>query len=72
MGKRKEESVLTPGSQKRQRKEYTDVHSDESNDEETLEFSANSGASSQLVSIKNHRDEDVRKVLSLLKQMSWM
>ncbi|XP_009093698.1 structural maintenance of chromosomes protein 6 isoform X1 [Serinus canaria] len=48
MGKRKEESVLTPGSQKRQRKEYTDVHSDESNDEETLEFSANSGASSQL------------------------
>ncbi|XP_053793288.1 structural maintenance of chromosomes protein 6 isoform X1 [Vidua chalybeata] len=47
MGKRKEESVLTPGSQKRQRKEYTDVHSDES-DEETLEFSANSSAPSQL------------------------
>ncbi|NXB93717.1 SMC6 protein, partial [Vidua chalybeata] len=42
-----EESVLTPGSQKRQRKEYTDVHSDES-DEETLEFSANSSAPSQL------------------------
>ncbi|XP_068039516.1 structural maintenance of chromosomes protein 6 [Anomalospiza imberbis] len=47
MGKRKEESVLTPGSQKRQRKEYTDVRSDES-EEETLEFSANSSAPSQL------------------------
>ncbi|NWW11028.1 SMC6 protein, partial [Oreocharis arfaki] len=47
MGKRKEESVSNPGSQKRQRKEYTDVHSDESNEEETLEFSASSSASSQ-------------------------
>ncbi|NXL18258.1 SMC6 protein, partial [Setophaga kirtlandii] len=47
MGKRKEESRLTPGSQKRQRKEHTDIHSDESDEEETLEFSANSGASSQ-------------------------
>ncbi|KAF2982213.1 hypothetical protein EK904_002637, partial [Melospiza melodia maxima] len=46
MGKRKEESVLTPGSQKRQRKEHTAIHSDES-DEETLEFSASSGALSQ-------------------------
>ncbi|NWW60448.1 SMC6 protein, partial [Ifrita kowaldi] len=47
MGKRKEESVSNPGSQKRQRKEYTDIHSDESNEEETLKFSANSSASSQ-------------------------
>ncbi|NXI09064.1 SMC6 protein, partial [Irena cyanogastra] len=47
MGKRKEESVLTPGSQKRQRREYPDVNSDESNEEETLEFSANSSAASQ-------------------------
>ncbi|NXI80666.1 SMC6 protein, partial [Rhipidura dahli] len=48
MGKRKEESVLNPGSQKRQRKEYTDdIHSDESNEEETLEFSASSSTSSQ-------------------------
>ncbi|NXB67698.1 SMC6 protein, partial [Struthidea cinerea] len=47
MGKRKEESVSNPRSQKRQRKEYTDIHSDESNEEETLEFSANSSASSQ-------------------------
>ncbi|NXB00011.1 SMC6 protein, partial [Cnemophilus loriae] len=47
MGKRKEESVSNPGSQKRQRREYTDVHSDDSNEEETLEFSANSSASSQ-------------------------
>ncbi|NXP68402.1 SMC6 protein, partial [Chloropsis cyanopogon] len=38
---------LTPGSQKRQRREYTDVHSNESNEEETLEFSANSNAASQ-------------------------
>lgn len=67
MGKRKEGSVLTPGSQKRQRKEYTDIHNDESNEEETLEFSANSSAPSQLVSIKCHRDEDIRKVLCLLK-----
>lgn len=48
MGKRKDESVLNPGSQKKQRKEYTDIHSDESNEEETLEFSANGSASSQL------------------------
>ncbi|NWI80438.1 SMC6 protein, partial [Dryoscopus gambensis] len=48
MGKRKEESVSNPGSQKRQRKEYTDVHSDESNEENTLEFSANNSVSSQL------------------------
>uniref|UniRef100_A0A674HPR2 Structural maintenance of chromosomes protein 6 n=1 Tax=Taeniopygia guttata TaxID=59729 RepID=A0A674HPR2_TAEGU len=48
MGKRKEGSVLTPGSQKRQRKEHTDVHNDVSNEEETLEFSANSSAPSQL------------------------
>nr|XP_054485029.1 structural maintenance of chromosomes protein 6 isoform X3 [Agelaius phoeniceus] len=47
MGKRKEESVLTPGSQKRQRKEHTDEPSDESDEEETLEFTANSGPSSQ-------------------------
>ncbi|NXF17927.1 SMC6 protein, partial [Rhodinocichla rosea] len=46
--KRKEESVLTPGSQKRQRKEPSDVHSDESDEEEALELSADSGASSQL------------------------
>ncbi|NXE34127.1 SMC6 protein, partial [Ptilorrhoa leucosticta] len=45
MGKRKEESVSNPGSQKRQRREYTDIHSDESNEEETLEFSANSASS---------------------------
>ncbi|NXH55340.1 SMC6 protein, partial [Rhabdornis inornatus] len=48
MGKRKDGSVLNPGSQKRQRREYTDVHSDESNEEETLELSANGSASSQL------------------------
>ncbi|XP_041277529.1 structural maintenance of chromosomes protein 6 isoform X2 [Onychostruthus taczanowskii] len=48
MGKRKEESVLTPGSQKRRRREYTDVHSDDSNEEEPLEFSASSSAPSQL------------------------
>ncbi|NXY08683.1 SMC6 protein, partial [Pteruthius melanotis] len=47
MSKRKEESVSNPRSQKRHRKEYTDVHRDESNEEETLEFSANSSASSQ-------------------------
>ncbi|NXO79329.1 SMC6 protein, partial [Sitta europaea] len=47
MGKRKEESVLNPGSQKRQRKEYRDVHSDEFNEEgeETSGFSANSASS---------------------------
>lgn len=68
MGKRKEESVSNPGSQKRQRKEYTDIHNDESNEEETLEFSANSSASSQSVSsLQSHRDGDTRKVLSLLK-----
>ncbi|KAM7061532.1 structural maintenance of chromosomes protein 6 isoform 1-T3 [Acridotheres tristis] len=48
MGKRKDESVLNPGSQKKQRKEYTDIHSDESNEEENLELSANGSASSQL------------------------
>ncbi|NXM11277.1 SMC6 protein, partial [Ploceus nigricollis] len=49
MAKRKEESVLTPEkSQKRQREEYTDVHRDESNEEETFDFSANSSAPSQL------------------------
>ncbi|NWT87116.1 SMC6 protein, partial [Lanius ludovicianus] len=48
MGKRKEESVSNPGSQKRQRKQYTNVHSDNPNEEETLEFSASSSASSQL------------------------
>ncbi|NXB48324.1 SMC6 protein, partial [Leucopsar rothschildi] len=48
MGKRKDESVLNPGSQKKQRKEYTDIHSDESNEEETFELSANGSASSQL------------------------
>ncbi|XP_030800928.1 structural maintenance of chromosomes protein 6 isoform X1 [Camarhynchus parvulus] len=47
MGKRKKEGVLTPGSQKRQRKEPTDVLSDDSDEEETLEFSASSGAPSQ-------------------------
>ncbi|NWV57009.1 SMC6 protein, partial [Daphoenositta chrysoptera] len=47
MGKRKEESVSNPGSQKRQRKEYADLHIDESNEEETLELSASSSASSQ-------------------------
>ncbi|NWV78212.1 SMC6 protein, partial [Dasyornis broadbenti] len=45
MGKRKEESVSNPESQKRQRKECTDIHSDESNEEENLEFSANSASS---------------------------
>ncbi|KAL2306901.1 hypothetical protein Nmel_004846 [Mimus melanotis] len=48
MGKRKEESGLNPGSQKRQRREYTDIQSDESNEEETLELSANGSTSSQL------------------------
>nr|XP_026650948.1 structural maintenance of chromosomes protein 6 isoform X3 [Zonotrichia albicollis] len=47
MSKRKEGSVLTPGSQKRQRKEHTAIRSDESDEEETLEFSASSGAPSQ-------------------------
>lgn len=66
MGKRREESVLNPGSQKRQRREHTDVHSDESNEEETLELSANGSASSQSVSsLKSRRDEDIRKVLCL-------
>ncbi|NXN85294.1 SMC6 protein, partial [Bombycilla garrulus] len=45
MGKRKEESVLNPRSQKRQRQEDTDVRRNESNEEETLEFSANSPSS---------------------------
>ncbi|NXC95862.1 SMC6 protein, partial [Certhia familiaris] len=45
MSKRKEGSVLNPGSQKRQRRECTDEHSDESDEEETLEFSANSASS---------------------------
>lgn len=68
MGKRKEESVLNPGSQKRQRKEYTDVHNDESDEEETLDLSANGSASSQSVSsLKSHRDEDIGKVLCLLE-----
>ncbi|NXJ29006.1 SMC6 protein, partial [Dicrurus megarhynchus] len=47
MGKRKEQSVSNPGSQKKQRKEYTDMHNNESNEEETLEFSASTSASSQ-------------------------
>ncbi|XP_056343085.1 structural maintenance of chromosomes protein 6 isoform X2 [Oenanthe melanoleuca] len=47
MGKRKEESVLNPGSQKRQRKEYTDVHNDEASDEETLDLSPRGSPSSQ-------------------------
>lgn len=68
MGKRKEERFSNPGSQKRQRRENTNVQSDESSEEETLGFSADNNASSQSVSnLKNHRDEDVRKVLCVLK-----
>ncbi|XP_054035855.1 structural maintenance of chromosomes protein 6 [Dryobates pubescens] len=42
MGKRKEESVSKPRSHKRQRQDYTDEHSDESNEEES-QTSADSG-----------------------------
>ncbi|KAJ7420625.1 Structural maintenance of chromosomes protein 6 [Willisornis vidua] len=45
MSKRKEESTLKSGSQKRPRREHTNVYSDE---EENFESSADSGASSQL------------------------
>ncbi|NXA78790.1 SMC6 protein, partial [Thryothorus ludovicianus] len=45
MAKRKEEGDLNPRSKKRQRKEYRDLHSDESSEEETSEFSANSSSS---------------------------
>ncbi|NXG20844.1 SMC6 protein, partial [Grallaria varia] len=48
MGKRKEESISKPGSQKRPRQEYTNERSDESNEEENFESSADSNASSQL------------------------
>ncbi|XP_027496737.1 structural maintenance of chromosomes protein 6 [Corapipo altera] len=48
MGKRKEESISKPGSQKRRRQEYIDEHSDESNEEENLESSADGNTSSQL------------------------
>lgn len=50
MGKRKEESVSNSGSQKRQRKEYTDVHTDDS-----------SASSQSVSSLKSHRDEDTEK-----------
>ncbi|XP_009704865.1 PREDICTED: structural maintenance of chromosomes protein 6 [Cariama cristata] len=43
MGKRKEESISKPGSNKRQRQEYTDEHSDESNEEENSHSSADIG-----------------------------
>ncbi|NXF93268.1 SMC6 protein, partial [Eubucco bourcierii] len=42
MGKRKEESISKPRPHKRQRQEYTDDHSDESNEEES-QTSADSG-----------------------------
>ncbi|NXN74821.1 SMC6 protein, partial [Himantopus himantopus] len=45
MGKRKEESISKPGSSKRQRQEYTDDHSDESNEEEISQLSADSNLS---------------------------
>ncbi|KAM9273951.1 structural maintenance of chromosomes protein 6 isoform 2-T3 [Cariama cristata] len=45
MGKRKEESISKPGSNKRQRQEYTDEHSDESNEEENSHSSADSNFS---------------------------
>ncbi|NXP25346.1 SMC6 protein, partial [Scytalopus superciliaris] len=48
MGKRKEESISKPGSQKRRRQEHRTEHSDESNEEENFESSADSNASSQL------------------------
>ncbi|NXF05774.1 SMC6 protein, partial [Smithornis capensis] len=48
MGKRKEKSISKPGSQKRQRQEYTDEHRDESNEEENLNSSADGNGSSQL------------------------
>ncbi|NWH94312.1 SMC6 protein, partial [Aegithalos caudatus] len=46
MGKRKEESVSNPGSQKRQRTEYTDVHTEDS-----------SASSQSVSSSKSHRDK---------------
>ncbi|NWI90720.1 SMC6 protein, partial [Pitta sordida] len=48
MGKRKEKTISNPGSQKRRRQEYTDEHSDESNEEENLMSPADSNSSSQL------------------------
>ncbi|NXG00563.1 SMC6 protein, partial [Sakesphorus luctuosus] len=45
MSKRKEESISKPGSQKRPRREHTNVYSDE---EENFESSADTSASSQL------------------------
>ncbi|XP_074009790.1 structural maintenance of chromosomes protein 6 [Numenius arquata] len=46
MGKRKEESVSKPGPNKRQRQEYTNEQSDESNDEEISQSSPDSNFSS--------------------------
>ncbi|NXI92131.1 SMC6 protein, partial [Psophia crepitans] len=46
MGKRKEESISRPGSHKRQRQEYIDEHSDESNEEENLQLSIDNNFSS--------------------------
>ncbi|NXE25636.1 SMC6 protein, partial [Ardeotis kori] len=45
MGKRKEESISKPGSNKRQRQEYTDERSDESNEEENSQSSADTNFS---------------------------
>ncbi|KFQ40091.1 Structural maintenance of chromosomes protein 6, partial [Mesitornis unicolor] len=45
MGKRKEESISKPGSQKRLRQEYTDEYSDESNEEENSQLSPDSNFS---------------------------
>ncbi|XP_032860397.1 structural maintenance of chromosomes protein 6 isoform X1 [Tyto alba] len=45
MGKRKEECISKPGSHKRQRQEYTDEHSDASNEEENSQSSADSNFS---------------------------
>ncbi|NXW32086.1 SMC6 protein, partial [Phaetusa simplex] len=47
MGKRKEESISKPGPNKRQRQEYTDERSDESNEEETSQSSADNNFSLQ-------------------------
>ncbi|XP_030304149.1 structural maintenance of chromosomes protein 6 [Calypte anna] len=41
MGKRKEESISKPRSHKRQRQEYTNEHSDDSNEEENLSSESN-------------------------------
>lgn len=62
MGKRKEESISKPGSNKRQRQEYTDEHSNESNEEEISQLSADSNLSSLSVScLKSCSGEDIRK-----------